>query len=86
MDWIRLERALCVLLVQAKAQDLSGSIVWANDNKTLFYVKKNKLDRPYQVYRYELGGEEELIYQEDDEVGGVGIKYVTCPCFLMHFF
>jgi protease II len=30
-------------------QDTAGSIVWANDNETLFYVTKDKLDRPYKV-------------------------------------
>ncbi len=24
-------------------------MVWANDNKTLFYVTKDKLDRPFKV-------------------------------------
>lgn len=24
-------------------------MVWANDNKTLFYVTKDKLDRPHKV-------------------------------------
>ncbi len=31
------------------AQDTAGNVAWANDNKTLFYVTKDKLDRPYKV-------------------------------------
>lgn len=30
-------------------QDTAGGIVWANDNETLFYVTKDKLDRPHKV-------------------------------------
>jgi hypothetical protein len=35
--------------VSCSVQDTAGSIVWANDNETLFYVTKDKLDRPYKV-------------------------------------
>lgn len=35
--------ALCGL------QDTAGSVVFANDNSTLFYVTKDKLDRPFKV-------------------------------------
>lgn len=48
-----------------------GSVVWANDNKTVFYVKKDTTTlREFQVYRHTLGtsqAKDELIYQEDDE-------------------
>lgn len=30
-------------------QDTAGNVAWANDNKTLFYVTKDKLDRPFKV-------------------------------------
>jgi oligopeptidase B len=48
-----------------------GSVVWANDNKTVFYVKKDETTlREFQVYRHILGTSQEkdqLVYQEDDE-------------------
>lgn len=48
-----------------------GTMVWANDNKTVFYVKKDETTlREFQVYRHVLGTSQtadELIYQEDDE-------------------
>ena len=31
------------------SQDTAGSVAFANDNKTLFYVTKDKLDRPFKV-------------------------------------
>ena len=48
----------------------SGQVVWANDNQTLFYVKKNATTLlPFQVYRHQLGTsqqEDVLVYQEND--------------------
>lgn len=53
-----------------KIENTSGSIVWANDNKTLFYTKKHEQTLlPYQVYKHILGtdvSKDELIYEESD--------------------
>jgi len=49
----------------------SGNLVWANDNKTLFYVKKDPTTLlPYQVYKHTLGttiDKDTLVYQEEDD-------------------
>ncbi len=49
----------------------TDSIAWANDNKTLFYVKKHpETLLPYQVYRHELGtdsSKDVLVYEEQDD-------------------
>lgn len=37
------------LTLMANLQDTAGSVAFANDNKTLFYVTKDKLDRPFKV-------------------------------------
>ena len=51
-------------------ENTSGQIVWANDNKTLFYVRKHSTTLlPYQVYRHQLGTSPEkdvLVYEELD--------------------
>lgn len=51
--------------------ETAGNFVWANDNKTLFYVTKDELDRPYKVWRHEIGTdssqEDSLIFHESDE-------------------
>lgn len=48
----------------------SGSAVWANDNKTVFYVIKDETTlRPYRVMRHLLGNdiaEDEEVYVEND--------------------
>lgn len=33
----------------------SGNIIWANDNKTLFYAVKDDALRPYKIFRHKLG-------------------------------
>ncbi|MDH4473606.1 MAG: S9 family peptidase [Fluviicola sp.] len=54
-----------------KLTNTDGSIVWANDNKTVFYVKKDETTlREFQVYKHVLGtsqSKDQLVYQEDDE-------------------
>ncbi|MBI1837021.1 MAG: S9 family peptidase [Flavobacteriia bacterium] len=54
-----------------KITNTDGSIVWANDNETVFYIKKdpNTL-REFQVYRHRLGTNaqlDELVFEETDE-------------------
>ena len=47
-----------------------GSVVWANDNKTIFYsLEDDTTKRQYQVYRHTAGtsGSDKLAYEEKDE-------------------
>ncbi|WP_343486488.1 S9 family peptidase [Allomuricauda sp. d1] len=54
-----------------KIENTTGSSVWANDNKTLFYTKKDPVTlRSDKIYKHRLGTpteEDELIFHEDDE-------------------
>lgn len=54
-----------------------GSFTWANDNKTLFYIKKDiKTLLGYQVYRHVLGTDPQndvLIYEEKDNTRSIGV-------------
>ena len=67
----------------------TGSSSWANDNKTLFYTKKDEVTlRAYQIYRHTLGEtEDELVFQEGDETFGVTVyksksrKYIIIACY-----
>ena len=53
-----------------------GSIVWAADNRTLFYtVEDEEQKRQYQFYRHRLGAphaEDVLVYEEADERFNIG--------------
>ncbi len=51
-------------------ENTTGSAVWANDNQTIFYVKKDESLRAYQVYRHQIGTaveEDVLVFEEKDE-------------------
>jgi len=60
-----------------KATD--GSYAWAVDNKTLFYVTKDELDRPCKVWRHKLGeskaggADDVLVHHEEDDQFYLGI-------------
>jgi oligopeptidase B len=47
----------------------TGSVVWAADNKTLFYTVEDSAKRQYRLYRHKLGtsGTDDLVYEEKDE-------------------
>jgi oligopeptidase B len=52
-----------------------GSVVWANDNKTIFYTQEDAVSkRQYRLYRHTVGtaGNDRLVYEEKDEKFGVG--------------
>jgi len=56
----------------------SGSAVWAADNKTVFYAKKDVTTLlPYQVYRHTLGtdpSQDALVYEEKDNTFNLGVS------------
>jgi len=55
---------------------LSYGSVWALDNKTFFYVRQDDTNRPFEVWRHEMGtpiADDVLIYRETDERFFVGI-------------
>ena len=57
--------------------NISGSAVWAADNKTVFYAKKDVTTLlPYQLYRHTLGTDpkqDKLIYEEKDNTFNLGL-------------
>jgi len=57
-------------------ENTTGKAVWANDNKHIFYIRKDESLRAYQVYRHELGtdpSEDVLIFHEEDETFDVNV-------------
>ena len=57
--------------LQDRIEDSNGDVIWSNDNKTIYYIKKDPQTlREYQVFRHKIGtknSEDVLVYQEDDE-------------------
>ncbi|MGB0403547.1 MAG: S9 family peptidase [Salibacteraceae bacterium] len=51
-------------------ENTTGSSVWANDNKTLFFTRKDDSLRPFQIWKYSFGddiGNAKVIFEESDE-------------------
>lgn len=64
-------------LLEDKIENTTGSAVWANDNKTIYYVKKDPTTlRSAYVYSHRLGTStklDKLVYIEKDETFGCNV-------------
>jgi oligopeptidase B len=65
-------------LFEDKIENTTGGITWANDNKTVFYTKKDPVTlRSYRIYKHILGTDQstdELVFEEKDETFGCWIS------------
>lgn len=63
-------------IIEESIPGTSGDYVWANDNKTIFYVEKDETLRPYKAMRHVLGTDfkKDIKVYEDLE----GAYYVGC--------
>ena len=61
-------------ILSDKIENTTGGAVWANDNKTLFYSKKDPITlRSDKIYKHKLGtpvSSDELVFHEKDETFG----------------
>ena len=68
-------------------EDASGNMVWAEDNETLFYARRDPGTlRSYQIYRHRVGTDpagDVLVYQEDDEEFSSGIRKTKSKRYLI---
>jgi oligopeptidase B len=72
-----------------RIESTTGSSSWANDNKTLFYTKKDEVTlRAFQIYKHRLGDRnDKLVFEEGDETFGVAVyksksrKYIIIACY-----
>lgn len=54
----------------------TGGVTWANDNKTVFYAKKDHTLRAFKIFRHELGtdsSQDVEVYHETDDTFGTYI-------------
>ena len=57
-------------LLEDVIPNTTGSVVWANDNQTVFYTVKDEALRAYKIFKHKLGTDaanDELIFHEEDE-------------------
>jgi oligopeptidase B len=68
-------------------RNTSGYVVWANDNKTIFYTIKDETLRPYKLMRHVLGqdpADDVEAYHEDDNTFYLGVgRSRTEKCIVM---
>lgn len=60
-------------ILSDKLENTTGGSVWAADNKTLFYTRKDQTLRAYQIWKHILGtpqSEDKLIFEEKDDTFG----------------
>ncbi|MGF1599521.1 MAG: S9 family peptidase [Acidimicrobiales bacterium] len=59
-----------------RLEDVSTSSAWSSDGRTLFYVRPDEANRPYQVWRHRLGTSQDddvCVFTEPDERFFVGV-------------
>jgi len=57
-------------ILSDKLENTTGGSVWAADNQTLFYTRKDETLRAYQIWKHVLGtpqSEDELVFEESDD-------------------
>ncbi len=63
-------------LLDETIEDTTGGITWAQDNKTVFYIRVDENHRPSRVFRHVIGtpaASDVLIYEESDPGFFVGV-------------
>ncbi|MCB0762015.1 MAG: S9 family peptidase [Flavobacteriales bacterium] len=70
-----------------KIENTTGSATWANDNKTVFYTRKDPVTlRSYRIYKHVLGTDaasDELVYEETDETFSCGVYKTKSRKYIM---
>ena len=64
----------------------SGNVVWASDNRTLFYGVKDETLRPYKIMRHRLGtnpNDDVVVYEEKDDTFVVYINKTKSRKYLI---
>jgi len=61
----------------------TGSVAWAADNRTLYHTVENEAKRFHQAWRFELGGEHELVFEEEDERFRIGLQRTRSRSYIL---
>ena len=74
-------------ILDDRIPNISGGATWANDNRTVFYTKKDPVTlRSYRIYKHVLGTDataDELVYEEADETFSCGVGKTKSEAYLM---
>ena len=74
-------------ILQDKIENTTGGATWANDNKTIFYTKKDPVTlRSFQIFKHVLGTDQKediLVYEEKDETFGCSVYKTKSSDYIM---
>ncbi|MBU3699649.1 MAG: S9 family peptidase [Candidatus Kapabacteria bacterium] len=74
-------------LLEDKLEGVSGGITWANDNRTVFYTRKDTVTlRSSQIWKHKLGtaqSEDVMVYEEKDEEFSVYVYKTKSDKFIV---
>ena len=74
-------------ILHDKIPETTGSVAWANDNKTFFFTRKDpETLRSEKIYRYGLGGSDgsgELVFFEEDETFSTGVGRTKSGSYIL---
>ena len=63
-------------ILQEQIPNTTGKIVWSNDNQHVFYIRKDKNLRAFQVFMHQIGtnsSQDVLVFHEKDETYDVNV-------------
>lgn len=64
----------------------TAALVWANDNRTLFYTTIDAAKRPHRLYRHQLGADpaaDELLFEEKDELYNIWVERTKSDGYIL---
>ncbi|MCR9171870.1 MAG: S9 family peptidase [bacterium] len=74
-------------ILEDKIENTTGGAVWANDNKTVYYTKKDPQTlRSAYIYSHELGtspDKDKLVYHEEDETFSCAVYKSKSSAYIM---
>lgn len=74
-------------LLKDKIENTTGGATWANDNKTVFYTRRDQETlRSYQIYKHVLGtdpAKDKLVFEETDETFSCFVYKTKTKKFIM---
>ena len=74
-------------ILEDKITNTTGGATWANDNKTIFYTKKDPITlRSFQIYKHVLGTDQKsdvLVFEEKDDTFGCFVYKTKSNDYIM---
>lgn len=83
---IRVKRLATGDLLPDTVENAASTVVWAEDGKTLFYIKHDAAKRPYKLFRHTLGTpntQDVEVWHEKDERFNVGVAKTISKAYIL---